>query len=63
MTVTLLAACTGLMGVLLMVFGTGRGPHVTAHLELFPLLGYQSIAVSGILMLRALYTAIRRPSP
>ncbi|MFJ2576638.1 AarF/UbiB family protein [Kitasatospora aureofaciens] len=63
MTVTLLAACTGLMGVLLMVFGTGRGPHVAADLELFPLLGYQAIAVSGILMLRALYTAIRRPTP
>ncbi|WP_254898016.1 AarF/ABC1/UbiB kinase family protein [Kitasatospora sp. NA04385] len=60
MTVTLLAACTGLMGVLLLVFGTGHGPHVTRGLELFPLIGYQTLAVSGILMLRALYTAMRR---
>ncbi|CAM5699824.1 hypothetical protein SANTM175S_10145 [Streptomyces antimycoticus] len=61
LTVTLLAACTGLMGVVLVVFGTGRGPQVTAEVELFPLLGYQVLAVSAILMLRALYTAIRRP--
>ncbi|MGW0330980.1 ABC1 kinase family protein [Streptomyces sp. NPDC003011] len=60
-TVTLLAACTGLMGVLLMVFGTGRGPRVTAQLELYPLAGYHVLAVSAILMLRALYTAMRRP--
>ncbi|GAA3363233.1 AarF/UbiB family protein [Streptomyces antimycoticus] len=62
LTVTLLAACTGLMGVVLVVFGTGRGPQVTAEVELFPLLGYQVLAVSAILMLRALYTAIRRPN-
>ncbi|MFC8419586.1 ABC1 kinase family protein [Streptomyces sp. NPDC057236] len=61
MTVTLLAACTGLMGVLLLVFGTGRGPRVTEQMGLFPLLGYQCLAVSAILMLRALYTAMRRP--
>ncbi|MFD0497396.1 AarF/ABC1/UbiB kinase family protein [Streptomyces rhizosphaericus] len=62
MTVTLLGACTGLMGVVLVVFGTGRGPRVTAEVELFPLLGYQMLAVSAILMLRALYTALRRPN-
>ncbi|MCA6094670.1 phosphotransferase [Streptomyces sp. SCA3-4] len=61
-TVTLLAACTGLMGVLLVVFGTGRGPHVNKDMELFPLLGYQVLVVSAILMLRALYTAMRRPT-
>ncbi|MFF7977410.1 AarF/UbiB family protein [Streptomyces sp. NPDC007905] len=60
LTVTLLAACTGLMGVMLVVFGTRRGPHVTAQLELYPLLGYHLLAVSAILMLRALHTAMRR---
>ncbi|MEU4210571.1 AarF/UbiB family protein [Streptomyces sp. NPDC026206] len=59
--VTLLAACTGLMGVLLAVFGTGRGPHVTASLELFPLIGYHMLAVSAILTLRVLYAAMGRP--
>jgi ubiquinone biosynthesis protein len=59
-TVTLLAACTGLMGVLLVVFGTGKGPKVTAELELFPLLGYHALVASGILMLRALFTAMRK---
>ncbi|MFG2846325.1 ABC1 kinase family protein [Kitasatospora sp. NPDC048296] len=61
-TVTLLAACTGLMGVMLVVFGTGKGPRVTGQLELFPLLGYHVLVVSAILMLRALYTAMRRPT-
>ncbi|MFH9263203.1 ABC1 kinase family protein [Streptomyces sp. NPDC017546] len=61
MTVALLAACTGLMGVVLVVFGTGRGPRVADQVGLFPLLGYQCLAVSAILMLRALYTAMRRP--
>lgn len=60
LTVTLLAACTGLMGVMLVVFGTRRGPHVTDELELYPLLGYHLLAVSAFLMLRALYTAMRR---
>ncbi|WP_077801661.1 AarF/ABC1/UbiB kinase family protein [Streptomyces sp. JHA26] len=60
LTVTLLAACTGLMGVMLAVFGTRRGPHVTEQLELYPLLGYHLLAVSAILMLRALHTAMRR---
>ncbi|GAA2711324.1 MULTISPECIES: AarF/UbiB family protein [Streptomyces] len=60
-TITLVAACTGLMGVVLTVFGTGRGPHLTKELELFPVLGYHMLAVSAILMLRALYTAMRRP--
>ncbi|GAA5604793.1 MULTISPECIES: ABC1 kinase family protein [Streptomyces] len=59
--VTLLAACTGLMGVLLMVFGTGRGPRVSDRLELYPLIGYHVLALSAILTLRALYTAMRRP--
>ncbi|MEU1310639.1 AarF/UbiB family protein [Streptomyces cinnamoneus] len=59
--VTLLAACTGLMGVVLVVFGTGRGPHVTASLELFPLIGYHMLAVSAILTLRVLYAAMGRP--
>ncbi|MFJ7205915.1 ABC1 kinase family protein [Streptomyces sp. NPDC098789] len=62
MTVTLLAACTGLMGVVLVVFGTDRGPRLTGKLELFPLLGYHTLTVSAILMLRALYTAMRRPT-
>ncbi|MFD6872730.1 MULTISPECIES: ABC1 kinase family protein [unclassified Streptomyces] len=61
-TVTLLAACTGLMGVMLVVFGTGKGPRVTRQLELFPLIGYHVLVVSAILMLRALYTAMRRPA-
>ncbi|MBL1099300.1 ABC1 kinase family protein [Streptomyces coffeae] len=60
-TVTLLATCTGLMGVMLVVFGTGKGPRVSQQLELYPLLGYHVLAVSAILMLRALYTAMRRP--
>ncbi|GCB53356.1 AarF/ABC1/UbiB kinase family protein [Streptomyces sp. NL15-2K] len=59
-TVTLMAACTGLMGVMLVVFGTGKGPRVSQQLELYPLLGYHVLAVSAILMLRALYTAMRR---
>ncbi|MEU6484899.1 hypothetical protein [Streptomyces sp. NPDC046887] len=59
MTVTLLATCTGLMGVMLMVFGSGRGPRVSQQLELYPLIGYHFLAVSAILMLRALYTAMR----
>ncbi|MGH8921964.1 MAG: ABC1 kinase family protein, partial [Actinomycetes bacterium] len=61
-TVTLLAACTGLMGVVLVVFGTDRGPRLTGKIELFPLLGYHALVVSAILMLRALYTAMRRPT-
>ncbi|MGW7057969.1 ABC1 kinase family protein [Streptomyces sp. NPDC054904] len=61
-TVTLLAAFTGMMGVILVVFGTGKGPRVTRQLELFPVLGYHVLAVSAILMLRALYTAMRRPA-
>ncbi|WP_330330509.1 AarF/UbiB family protein [Streptomyces sp. NBC_00536] len=61
-TVTLLAACTGLMGVMLVVFGTGKGPRVTRQLELFPLIGYHVLVVSAILMLRALYAAMRRPA-
>ncbi|AZM56523.1 ABC transporter [Streptomyces sp. WAC 01529] len=61
-TVTLLATCTGLMGVMLMVFGTGRGPRVSQQLELYPLIGYHVLAVSAILMLRALYTAMRGTS-
>lgn len=60
LTVTLLAACTGLMGVMLVVFGTRRGPYVTEQLEFYPLLGYHLLAVSAILMLRALHTAMRR---
>ncbi|WP_062214277.1 AarF/ABC1/UbiB kinase family protein [Streptomyces sp. NBRC 109706] len=61
MTVTLLAACTGLMGVLLVVLGGDRGPRATERLGLLPLLGYQLLVVSGILMLRALFRAMRRP--
>ncbi|GGZ25759.1 ABC1 kinase family protein [Streptomyces poonensis] len=59
MTVTLLATCTGLMGVMLMVFGTGKGPRVSQQLELYPLIGYHMLAVSAILALRVLYTALR----
>ncbi|OKK04814.1 ABC transporter [Streptomyces sp. CB03234] len=59
-TVTLLAACTGMMGVVLLVFGTGRGPRLTPQLELFPVIGYHVLALSAILTLRALYTAMRR---
>ncbi|MGP3951676.1 ABC1 kinase family protein [Streptomyces sp. 7N604] len=58
--VTLLAAGTGLMAVFLLALGTGRGPHVTSNLELFPLLGYNLLAVSAILTLRVIYAAIRR---
>ncbi|MGP3984332.1 ABC1 kinase family protein [Streptomyces sp. KR80] len=58
--VTLLAAGTGLMAVLLLVLGTGHGPHVTSRLELFPLLGYNLLAVSAVLTLRVLYAAMRR---
>lgn len=60
LVVSLLAACTGMMGVMLIVFGTGKGPRVTDQLELFPLLGYHALVVSAILTLRALYTAMRR---
>ncbi|MGC9498914.1 AarF/UbiB family protein [Streptomyces sp. WG7] len=60
-TVSLMACCTGLMGVMLVVFGTGKGPRVTRQLELYPLVGYHVLAVSAILILRALYTAMRRP--
>ncbi|WGP11717.1 AarF/UbiB family protein [Streptomyces sp. SH5] len=60
MVIGLLAACTGVMGVMLVVFGTGKGPRVTQQLELFPLLGYHALVVSAILTLRALYTAMRR---
>jgi ubiquinone biosynthesis protein len=59
MTVTLLATCSGLMGVMLMVFGTGKGPRVSQQLELYPLIGYHVLAVSAILTLRVLYTALR----
>ncbi|MFG2194559.1 ABC1 kinase family protein [Streptomyces sp. NPDC048639] len=58
--VTLLAAGTGLMAVLLLALGTGHGPRVTDHLELFPLLGYNLLAVSAVLTLRVLYAAMRR---
>ncbi|MGW7299320.1 ABC1 kinase family protein [Streptomyces sp. NPDC054829] len=60
-TISLMAACTGMMGVMLLVFGTGKGPRVTRQLELYPLLGYHVLAFSAILMLRALFTAMRRP--
>ncbi|MFE9701906.1 ABC1 kinase family protein [Streptomyces sp. NPDC005930] len=60
-TISLTAACLGMMGVMLLVFGTGKGPRVTRQLELYPLLGYHVLAFSAILMLRALYTAMRRP--
>ena len=56
--VTLLAAGTGLMGVLMLVLGTGRGPHATQQLELYPLLGYNLLAVSAVLTLRVLYAAV-----
>lgn len=56
--VTLLAAGTGLMGVLMLVLGTGRGPHATQQLELFPLLGYNLLAISAVLTLRVLYAAM-----
>ncbi|MFF3765756.1 ABC1 kinase family protein [Streptomyces sp. NPDC001922] len=58
--VTLLAAGTGLMAVLMLVLGTGEGPRVTKHLELYPLLGYNLLAVSAVLTLRVLYAAMRR---
>ncbi|MBW5420807.1 phosphotransferase [Streptomyces sp. BG9H] len=58
--VTLLAACTGLMGVMLVVFGVGKGPRVTDQLELYPVIGYHVLVISAILMLRVLYTAMRR---
>jgi ubiquinone biosynthesis protein len=58
--VVLLGAATGLMGVMLLVFGTGRGPKITEDLELFGLLGYNVLAVSAVLMLRALYLAMSR---
>ncbi|WP_069815997.1 ABC1 kinase family protein [Streptomyces sp. TP-A0874] len=60
--VALLALGTGLMGVLMLVFGTGRGPRVTSQLELFPLLGYNLLAVGAVLTLRVLFAAMaRRP--
>ncbi|MEU8569086.1 AarF/UbiB family protein [Streptomyces pathocidini] len=58
--VTLLAAGTGLMAVLLLVLGTNHGPHVTPHLELYTLLGYNLLAVSALLTLRVLHAAMRR---
>ncbi|WP_431045591.1 ABC1 kinase family protein [Streptomyces sp. P1-3] len=58
--VALLATGTGVMGVMMLVFGTGRGPRVTTELELFPLLGYNLLAVSAVLSLRVLYGAMRR---
>ncbi|MFF2655295.1 ABC1 kinase family protein [Streptomyces sp. NPDC058045] len=60
-TISLTGACLGLMGVMLLVFGTGKGPHVTRHVELYPVIGYHLLAFSAILMLRALYTALRHP--
>ncbi|WFB05859.1 AarF/ABC1/UbiB kinase family protein [Streptomyces sp. LX-29] len=58
--VALMAVGTGMMGVMMLVFGTGRGPDVTADLGLFPMLGYNLLAVSAVLTLRVLYTAMRR---
>ncbi|GIH92710.1 ABC1 kinase family protein [Planobispora siamensis] len=54
---TILAATTGIMAVLLL--GTDGGPAVTSTVSLLQLLGYNLLAVSAILGLRVLVVVLR----
>jgi ubiquinone biosynthesis protein len=57
---TLLAATTGIMAVL--ILGLRAGPHVTGTLTLYQCLGYGLLVIAAILALRVLL-AVLRPSP
>lgn len=55
---TVLAATTGVMAVLLL--GASGGPRVTGSVSLFQVLGYNLILASALLMVRVLFTVVRR---
>ncbi|KHD76987.1 ABC1 kinase family protein [Actinoplanes utahensis] len=55
---TVIGAAAGVMAAMLL--GSDDGPRVSAHIGLFPLLGYSLLVVSAILVLRVLVVALRR---
>lgn len=56
--VTFLAGVTGIMGVVLL--GARGGPDVTDAISFFQLLGYNLLVISAALMLRTLFSIVRR---
>jgi ubiquinone biosynthesis protein len=57
--ITVLAATSGLMGVLMM--GREHGPMVGTRVSLYQFLGYSFLAVASVLALRVLVVVFRRP--
>ncbi len=54
---TVLGATTGVMGVLLL--GATGGPRVNSSVTLFELFGYNLLVISGVLILRLLFTVLK----
>ncbi|MFD1147731.1 ABC1 kinase family protein [Saccharothrix hoggarensis] len=57
-TTAFLGAATGVMAVLLM--STDGGPDITADVSLFQVIGYNLLVLSSVLVLRVLFTMVRR---
>ncbi|MFL6112266.1 MAG: AarF/ABC1/UbiB kinase family protein, partial [Catenulispora sp.] len=57
--ITVLAATSGLMGVLMI--GREHGPMVGTNVSLYQFLGYSFLAVGSVLALRVLVVVFRRP--